>query len=167
MQQTLTMRATRIAALAAATLVAIGAHAGTTYLYDAPVSLPGSGVLDFMVGSFPVTFQEGAGILNTADEGIGFLSGPGYFTDFALTDGIVGPAFIHTIDLTTPGAYTFTYIFANSNATIGDQVALTVDVSSVPEPETLAMLLTGLLAVGVAARRTLRKSDSMSGAVAA
>jgi hypothetical protein len=174
MRKTL-IRATRIAALAAATFAAIGAHAGTDTLYNGPVAVPsGNGftTIDFTVTASSATFYEGVAIFNAEQEGLGILSGPGVTggsQTFALTytgEPLETP-FVQHFDLTEPGAYTFKYDFANMDGSHGGLVALEVNVVSVPEPETLAMLLTGLLAVGVIARRTLRKSDSIGDAVAA
>lgn len=164
------MRTTRIiAALAATAFVSVAAHAQTTTLYDGSVTLPtGFETIDFSVGGLPATFMEGASIFNSADQGIGFLSGPsGYFKVFALTDGTTLTPLINSFSLTQAGSYSFTYDFANANSTFGDKVALTANITAVPEPATLAMLLTGLLGAGVVAGRTLRKSDPMSGAVPA
>jgi hypothetical protein len=62
--------------------------------------------------------------------------------------------------------YSFQFSFVNTADTSGDPVALDATITPVPEPGTIAMLLTGLLA-GAAVRRSVRQSFPMHGAVAA
>jgi|GEM_PF-5355624 len=173
MRKTL-IRATRIAALAAATFAAIGAHAETDTLIDSAVPVPSFlQSIDFTFSGSSATFIEGAAVFDSVEEGVASLSGPdGYYKKFATTDGVLGVDQFTTIVLTQPGLYKFSYDFANSDSTYGGVAVISATVTAatvttVPEPETLAMLLTGLLAVGVIARRTLRKSDSIGDAVAA
>ncbi len=148
--------------LATVLCVAGVAQAQTTTIVDQTYStsdfLKGDVTETFTVSGPETLFIDGAVVTNSTIQGLGFLTGPGGFSDtLQLTNGSVLPNKVfNTVDLTTPGLYTFKFDFAG---TTPGQVGIDVTVTPVPEPQTYAMLLAGLLVVGVTTRRRLFKSQ--------
>ncbi len=119
-------------------LYGINGSAGMLYT-QAP---PNNGTLT-AVGSLGVAASNVAGFDISGVTGIAYAS---------LTDGDTGKSGLYTINLGT-GAASLVGAFGMAGLTAGAPPLLDITVTAVPEPETYALMLAGLVAVGSIARR--------------
>jgi len=140
-----------ILAAAAVTLSAASAQAATTGTVDLSSFATGAHTVTFAGDNdgalFGVAFAASSGITGITLDGLAFNSLPGgYFT--------LGPVgyvnAIHTLVISGSGSLTWGALSYNDAGALGTGFPIA---TGVPEPETLAMMLAGLVMVGSMARR--------------